>query len=465
MSKKIIIVLIIWVFLDSLSFSAYADDSTHGGGDLLPEYIKPEIEGYVCDTLELDGCISKLDGDNITDSIQGYGKVYINTCPDNRGYIWVSVIKQLGGIRIIYATDDSIEILDKGMYYSYVQAFGNPPAITKPEFTLENENWTASPLCSPSDIPIVIWWGNDEVKYDYDIHVDSTLPVYCNSFETMDDYNAWYSSGYYKLKEYPDQDYSKFGFTPDGNLNDGNVYDLEVPLELKCQGFDNKTIVSTLKDDKVLTWKQSDGIDVKDWYTEIYLRQVGTYKRYIWSAKETFDSGYTKNWNLYGTVLNAKRRYVFEFDDIKDYPCTPNGEDVGGISEITDYYVKMRNSYYDEANSITHYSNWITWHIDSEGNIECVENKDHDVTNTDDDDVDIDSNNYNPGDDYSEKNKDTTSDSLTLDSFLSYLRQAVDTIGNIPTMLGTVFSWLPPIFIAIIVSGIGLLILLRILGR
>lgn len=466
MSNKIIIVLIIWVFLDVFSFTVYADDSTHGGGDLVPEYIKPEKEGYVCDTLELDGCISKLDGENITESIKGYGKVYINTCPDNRGYIWVSVIKQLGGIRIMYATDDSIELLDNGMYYSYVQAFGNPPSITKPEFTLEYENWTAAPLFSPSDIPIGIWWGNDEVKYDYDIHVDSTLPVYYNSFDTMDDYNAWYSSGSYNLNEHPDQDYSQFGFTPEGDLSDGNIYDLEVPLNLKVKNADQVLKDNFIFKDIQLRWEQSDDVNVEDWYTQIYMRVCGKWRKYPWSEYVKYDSDYTKEYGFYKEEVNVRRLCVFDKDDMDKYHYRPNKDDIKGTSVVEEYYFKMRNMKYDNQTKITHYSNWITWKVDAKtGDITCVENKDPDVTNKDDDNINYESEHYKPDEKYNDKNKDSTSSNISLDSFLDYLKQAVNTIGNIPSMIGTVFSWLPPIYTTIIVAGIGLLILLRVLGR
>lgn len=454
-NKRIFIMLLTLLLFYKMPITVYAG-----------EILNTEKEGLNTDTIELDGTISMLnDSGGIKNSLKKYGKAFINTYPGNRGYLWVCLIKGFGGLQVCYYGGDSFQTIDEGVYIQSAHEFGNPPTLEKPSYSLDISDWSCFSLSSPFQFGEFMMWFGSECGYEFNINVDSSLPIYYKSFNSMNDYSDWYRDGGFNLDKFPDQDYSTTGFTVKGDLDDGSDYDLEVPKDLKCKGFDSSTIVSSFKADKVLTWNQSDNLNVKDWYTEIYLREVGTFKRYIWSAKESFDSGYTKKWNLYGSVLNAKRKYTFKFDDIKAYPCTPGGEESGGISQITDYYVKMRNTYYDETTKRTHYSNWITWHIDDKGNVDCVENEDHDVTNTDKDDVKIDSENYKPGEDYTNKNKDTTSDSFTLDSFLSYLRQAVDTVGEVPTMLGTVFSWLPAVFTTMIVCGIGLLVLLRILNR
>lgn len=457
-----------------MPITVYAE-GTHGGGSI------DVINTSDYDTLSFDVRICKLNNNNGVSSFYSrhsfsYIKKYdlSNNDVSASAMLWFCVIKNEGSLSGLYYNNKIVD--DVPIYYKengfFKDEIGNT-VLGKDEMpdlsNLNVDNWSYSYVQKASQRLLMtacdVGYSAVGNKYDYDINISSTLPCYYKSFENREDFDRWKENYGFDLEKNPNQDYGTHGFNPNGDYDNGEDYDLEVPKDLKCKGFDSSTIISSFKADKVLTWKQSDNLDVKDWYTEIYLREVGTFKRYIWSAKETFDSGYTKKWNLYGSVLNAKRKYTFKFDDIKAYPCTPSGEESGGISQITDYYVKMRNTYYDETTKRTHYSNWITWHIDDKGNVDCVENEDHDVTNTDKDDVKIDSDNYKPGEDYTNKNKDTTSDSFTLDSFLSYLRQAVDTVGEVPAMLGTVFSWLPAVFTTMIVCGIGLLVLLRILNR
>lgn len=460
-NKHIIVMLLIVCVMFIMPITVYAG-----------EILNTDKEGLNTDTIEMEGTISMLDDSgNVKNSLKKYGKAYINTYPENRGYLWVCLIKGYGGLQVCYYGGDSFQTIDKGVYIQSAQSFGNPPTLEKPSYSLDVSEWTCSSLSSPYQFGEFMMWFGSECEYEFNINVDSSLPIYYKSFNSMTDYADWYHDEGFNLDKFPAQDYSTTGFTVKGDLDDGTDYDLEVPLEIKCKGFDMAVVGATnglLALRPYFTWTQSDSIDVQDWYTESYVRIVGKNKKYPWNSWVDFDTGYVKAYGLFTEVPNYKRKILYKGDDW-DTSCLkpPNEETRKGTSAIERYYVRTRNYWYDEKNKRMHYSNWVTWYIDEDGKMHCVENKDHDVTNTDDDgNVIIDSSNYNPTEDYEEKNKgkDTVS-SISLDSFLDSLKQAISTIGDIPNMLGAVFSWLPPIFISIIVTGIGLLILLRILGR
>lgn len=244
------------------------------------------------------------------------------------------------------------------------------------------------------------------------------------------------------------------------------MYDLEVPLKVQCKNFqvEPTDIYTTARPE--VTWSQSKNINVDGWHTDVYVRIKGTNKEYPWSEAKDVDSGYVKDYGLYKDVMNYKRKVSFKVSDWDLNFLYPGG-DKGFFESYQHegYYIRLRNYKYDSSTKLTHSSNWVTWYVDKDGKVKCVENKDHDVTNTDDDNVDTTSKNYDPTEDYTQKNDGGSSTKLTLDSFLNSLNSAIASVGEIPNMMGVVFGWLPTAFITFIVSGIGLIVLLRILGR
>ena len=465
-------VIVLTLFSTATAFA----DGTHAGGSI--DVIK--TSDY--DTLSFDVRVSKLNNNNDVASYYSrhsysYIKKYDLSQNDisASAVLWFCVIKNEGSVNGLYYNNkivDDVPIYFKENGYAKDE-IGNTE-VGKDEMpdlsNLNVDNWDYTYVSKETQI---LYMSATDVgysvvgdKYDFDVKINSTLPCFYKSFEKREDYDDWLDNDGFDLDKNPNQEYSRFGFTSDGDTSDGNVYDLEPPLKLKCNVKTSLALNGLSAEKYVCTWSQSDNVDVNDWYTQMYVRFVGKSQKFPWSKKEKFDLGYFKKKGMYDEVLNCRNKITFRGDEALEI------DEVKKIKGryrpvITDFYFKTRNTYYDETTTITHYSNWVTWHLDlTTGKMTCVENKDHDLNNKDDDDVDSNSKNYNPSEDYNDKNKgNDTSSKVSIDNFLDYLKQSIDTIGQVPDFMGKVFGWLPGIYVAIIVTGIGLLILLRILGR
>ncbi|MBD5137011.1 MAG: hypothetical protein HDT39_13745 [Lachnospiraceae bacterium] len=451
-----------------LTINAKADTGNiTGGGKFLP----PDVEG--CTTKEVKGDIGIYNygaENNFRLGERQYTKAYIACRDDAEDFLWAVNVKELKAHYLYFVRDSRRESEYSSDYHIlsfYTRNQSNSldalKNFEKPDSIDDYDKYNGSKSTLKSGYTLLFNCSanmSNIERTEYDINYETDIPIHYKTLETAKEFNDWINNNEWDLYNHPDQDYSDGGFTEDGDMKENVLYDLEVPKNIKVDGWKESFLGS--RKNLIVTWKQSDSVNVEDWQTELYYREKWKIKRFPWSASEVRDTGYTKEYDLYGVTLNFKNRYTFEKDIMDNW--IKNAYETGGTYDITDKYVRLRNAWYEEDKKIMHYSNWITWHVDMEtGKIDVTENEDKDPENTEEDNVKTDSEDYPPGDDYTDKNNDNTS--YDLDGFLEYLKSAIAAIGDVPDMLGKVFSFLPPYFVTAILIGIGLLIILRLLGR
>ena len=332
----------------------------------------------------------------------------------------------------------------------------------------------------------------------------SGCPVF-NSFEALEKY----------LNEgiYDDSDIISFeGIDKDGNPLENDYKDKidnDIPLPQNFHWYDSSITTGNGSNpvfDSYFTWDNVKDVKSGDFYAEIQIKAKFSYKGYFGrTLKNGGTTQFSSDWVtlspatldtmekiLYFTDNNSlsPKSNVYEFqlaDDVaKKYGMHKRLDseiNVGISNTIYDTYVmhemqyRIRNFYY--SGNIKKCSNWILKNVENRTSLTNNSDGDNDATITD--------NEGNPVDDY-DYEQDSADDSSSSSSssssnFFDWLANQVNGLNRFfasikksftsATDAGTSFiamfksynSWLPESFFTMLVTGIGIIILLRILGR
>lgn len=272
-------------------------------------------------------------------------------------------------------------------------------------------------------------------------------------------------------KNYSGEPGGSFIVDENGNITDKPpVYDLEIPLNVKCKYFD-KTIADIFTYGNAyykITWCQSDKVDVQGWKTEICVSQKVKYGKYQWSvltSPHIYESKYHKIDEVDNFLGSYKKKWSDKdlnsdiMEELYNYVENEKGYHPMSTS-VQNTNFCIRNKFVD-SDGITHYSDYVYLKEDDDGNYTAsvISSQQVDenggITNvdygTEDSIVDVNNEDY--------VNTDVST-GITSSGSLSVLKSVFNEVMAFPDFFKTVLDFLPDtimiVFGAAIVITIGI---------
>lgn len=260
------------------------------------------------------------------------------------------------------------------------------------------------------------------------------------------------------------------GKQPSGYIDNNNTDDVyvEPPKDLKLSGvsknlFDGKKAIK-------FNWSQT--VDLTGYTTLLYAK---TKYKYNWTLKFPFsqidgDSGWVfENEVVTAQYINNQHLNCLEYkwwssncdDTISQQVSNDLGQDTGHTTEykMPDFFIY--NSYTDE-NGNKYYSKKIYIETYKDGTYKIIETKNEDDIDTDTTPIEDTEPDEYTGSTQHDSDNDTT---FSINSITGILKDLVNSVGEFPNLMKQIFTFLPAWLWGILSALIGLLVVLRILGR
>jgi hypothetical protein len=250
----------------------------------------------------------------------------------------------------------------------------------------------------------------------------------------------------------------------------------ELPLEFRYfmpgmygQSVENALLIGNNLHEFQATWENED--DTLGYNVQIQYK--GTYKVKKESLLSSFSNyeTFTTEWHDIAeesmNVFHWWKDEVF-IDFGKESPIYEDLKLQAGYSpsvnsmKQTSGTMRIRYLKYNDDDEVIGYSKWVSATINNEGATVVV---------TDDDGNPINTPEYGDGVDYTgeDLNPEALQDIASTDGLLNYMNTAFQSIGNwvgqVPALLGSLFTFLPAELMKIIGIGIAMVIILRVMGR
>lgn len=225
----------------------------------------------------------------------------------------------------------------------------------------------------------------------------------------------------------------------DGSISKISNYTLEPPLNIQVSNQNQKNIK--------ITWEQSDGIDVSNWYTEFYIQQTGTYKKSFFSSKKKFDTDFI----YFDNVLNHYKIFKFNALSLKN---TENYlkellTDLPQVQVLEKTNIMMRNVFDDGKGNI-YYSDYV--YLFQDENYDYIANE-IDGETFDKDGLsssNIDSNIKTDSEIYDNSNINDISDEMSNGNAIGIMKGLLNDVKDFPQFIYEFFSFMPSeIFLAL----------------